>query len=434
LWGEESNKIIKAVEIDCKLRGDYITKRMNNKYVISIPTENISCPGSKDNVNFTDFEDGFEFLRANLSDDTSEYEFLPYFRQAQDISIGMFVNSICMGKAAVSHDLYIKEIIKEVSSAPIKSREIPNKACNMLSVGDNIKSNKLKIAIANVDVKGVWNLENALKGRKPNRKSTRYKALAKLMNEAIVEKADVLVFPENYIPFEWLNALASKSAREGLAIITGVEHIIVKKKNDKEKDRVYNYTAIILPFKYFDAIPTVAVFFQLKKHYSPEEKRVIEGYGYAPVIQDENRPLYRWHDCYFPVYCCYELTDIHDRSMFMSWADMVVAVEYNKDTNYFGSIVESLTRDLHCYCVQVNTSEYGDSRITQPKKTEEQNMIVVKGGKNASLLIDEIDIQALREFHLAKYELQKYGAFKPTPPGIDVDIVKQKQNEREDVE
>ena len=174
------------------------------------------------------------------------------------------------------------------------------------------------------------------------------------------------------------------------------------------------------------------MFFQLKKHYSPEEKRIIEGYRYEAVDEKEKRPLYRWHDCYFPVYCCYELTDIKDRSEFMSWADMVVAVEYNKDTNYFGNIVESLTRDLHCYCVQVNTSEYGDSRITQPKQTVEQNMIAVKGGKNPALLIDEIDIQALREFQITKYELQKNGVFKPTPPGIDKDIVRRKLNRKDE--
>ena len=110
----------------------------------------------------------------------------------------------------------------------------------------------------------------------------------------------------------------------------------------------------------------------------------------------------------------------------MSWADMIVAVEFNKDTNYFGSIVESLTRDLHCYCIQVNTSEYGDSRITQPKQTVEQNLITVKGGLNAALLVDEIDVQALREFQIKDYTLQKSGIFKPTPPGINKEIVRWK--------
>ena len=110
----------------------------------------------------------------------------------------------------------------------------------------------------------------------------------------------------------------------------------------------------------------------------------------------------------------------------MSWADMIVAVESNRDVNYFGNIVESLARDLHCYFVQVNTSQYGDSRITQPTKREEQNLISVKGGLNQSLLIGEIDIQALREFQIKNYDLQKNGIFKPTPPGMDASVVRRK--------
>jgi hypothetical protein len=70
--------------------------------------------------------------------------------------------------------------------------------------------------------------------------------------------------------------------------------------------------------------------------------------------------------------------------------------------------------------------EYGDSRITQPTKKEEQNLLAVKGGQNQTILIGEVDIHGLREFQIKKYDLQKNGNFKPTPPGIDVEIVKKK--------
>lgn len=35
----------------------------------------------------------------------------------------------------------------------------------------------------------------------------------------------------------------------------------------------------------------------------------------------------------------------------------------------------------HCYCIQVNSSDYGDSRITKPSKSEEMDEIRTKGGK-----------------------------------------------------
>ena len=421
IWGEKAEKIINDIYdalIKITLRGAYIDTCMSNKYIMPIPAEIISNPSDKNDVNFTEFTESFKRLHDNITIYKSEYDFLPYFRQAQDIAISMFLKNICNGHKEnykmINVD-YVNMIHYEISNVPIHFEELPPV---VLKVGDKT-NNKLKVAIANVNVSGVWNLENALKGRKLNRKYARYRTLAELVNEAIIEKADMLVLPENYVPFEWLAALATKAALEGLAIITGVEHLIFDNK-------VYNYTAVILPFKYFNTIPTSAIFFQLKKHYAPEEKRVIKGYGFSVIEETEKRPIYRWNDCYFPVYCCYELTNINERANFMSWADMIVAVEHNKDINYFGNIIESLSRDLHCYCVQVNTSEYGDSRITQPKRTVEQNLITVKGGINPALLIDEIDIQALREFQIKDYALQKNGIFKPTPPGIKKEIVRWK--------
>jgi hypothetical protein len=226
------------------------------------------------------------------------------------------------------------------------------------------------------------------------------------------------VLPENYVPFEWVSALAVRAAQEELAIVTGIEHIVAK-------PNVYNYTAVILPFKYYNAIPTSAIFFQLKKHYAPEERFIIESYNLSVPSTSTKEPIYHWGGCYFPVYCCYELTSIIDRAKYLSWADMIVAVEYNSDTNYFSNIVESLVRDLHCYLVQVNTSQYGDSRITQPTRSEEKNLVTVKGGINMSLLIGEIDIQALRESQIKKYTVQK-GGFKPASLGINPEIVRKK--------
>jgi len=438
LWGNKANEIIKSIcdtEISAPMRKQYIDKCMSNKYIIPVPIDLISYPSNDNDVNFTDFAEVFKYLCVNPAIDNYKYDLFPYFHQAQDIGISKFIKTICAQnndklkyKSNEYYEKYISEIKYVNSYAPIsiedtKIHDIEDiESRNYKHILINIKNKstkKLKIAIANVCVSGIFNLENTLKKKKPNRSYTRYQSLKNLVNAAIKEKADMLIFPENYIPFEWLSVLAMKAAREGLGIITGIEHLIVN-------DEAYNYTAIILPFKYFKIIPTAAIFFQLKNHYSPEEKRLIEGYGLKVANDMGQRSLYRWNDCYFPVYCCYELADIKARSEFMSWADMIVAVEYNKDTNYFGNIIESLTRDLHCYCVQVNTSEYGDSRITQPKHSVEQNLVTVKGGLNPSILVGEVDIQALRNFQIQNYSLQKNGIFKPTPPGIDKNIIRRK--------
>lgn len=434
ICGEAQKKILNAVDnitIMPKMPESYFTTRMINKYVMPIPLEAMVNPHAKENisVNLTDFSDTFNYLCANCKEDRNnkdediKYEYLPYFRQGQDIAMAVFFRSLSCNKPDSIAGEYVNKIKNDIQNAPILAFPLFDDMKNTdktqrIHVG-NFKSDRLKIAIANVSVRDVWSLEDALKGKQPNRKYKRYLQLTELLNTTIKEKSDVLVLPENFLPPDWLAVLATKAAREGIAIIGGLEHIIANKK-------VYNYTTIILPFKIYDIIPSAAVFFQLKKFYAPDEKRIIEEYNYKAVQESQERPLYCWRDCYFPVYTCFELAAIQDRSKFMSWADMIVAVEYNRDTNYFGSILDSLTRDLHCYCVQVNCSEFGDSRITQPKKREEQNLISIKGGLNQSLLIGEINIKELREFQLKNYISKDNSSFKPVPPGFNSETVRKK--------
>lgn len=281
---------------------------------------------------------------------------------------------------------------------------------------NNSKKERLRLAIANVRLKHD-NFEKVVID-KPNRSYQRYKDLSKLINAAIDEKADMLIMPESYMPFEWLATVARTCARNNLAVITGIEHIKIGTK-------VFNLTATILPYE--DLLNKSAfISFHLKRHYAPAEKQEINGYR-LNEMNGEHYELYRWHDCYFPVYCCYELTSITERALFQSYADFLVAIEWNKDVNYYSNILESLSRDIHCYCVQVNSSDYGDSRITKPSKTEEKDIMRTKGGINSTILVDEIDIGKIREFQLKEYNLQAYDkSFKPTPPGFDPEIVLKK--------
>ena len=275
---------------------------------------------------------------------------------------------------------------------------------------------RVRVAIANTSLPDKT-FENVLK-RKLLRTSDRLSSVNRLVNEAIREKADMLVLPEAYLPIEWLLPISKRCAQSNMAMVAGIEHFVLGKL-------VFNLTATVLPVRVYDAMMPM-IYFQAKNHYAPEEKRQIIGYGFQPV-EGCTYDLYCWNDVWFPVYCCYELASIADRSLFQTVADAVLAVEWNKDTIYYGSIIESWSRDLHCYAVQANISHYGDSRIVAPRKSEVRDIIRVKGGENDTILIDEIDIAALRDFQLKNYELQKDdGRFKPTPPDFNNRIVRQK--------
>lgn len=148
------------------------------------------------------------------------------------------------------------------------------------------------------------------------------------------------------------------------------------------------------------------------------EEKLIEGHGYKTPLYRERKPkVLKWRDNYFSVFNCYELTDIGYRSSLVGKVDFVVAIEHNRDINYFSNIVESVSRDIHAYVVQVNDAKYGDSRITKPSKTEEMDIAKIKGGEDELLLTATIDVKSLREFQKKNHILQESdNRYKQTPP------------------
>lgn len=251
------------------------------------------------------------------------------------------------------------------------------------------QNDKIKVAIANTYIPSS-DAVNAIDDI-PNRSYARYRAFVKTVNEAIHTHSDMLIFPECYLPYEWLPILSRTCAKNHMAVVTGVEHL-------KISNNVFNLTAVILPYN-DDKYPFSYVYFHRKTHMAPEEDSMIRSRGYTPIT-GSGHELYCWNNFWFSVYCCYELTSIMDRSKFQSYVDAIISVVYNKDTNYFSSIIDSLARDMHCFCIQVNTSQYGDSRITLPSKTESKDLLKVEGGKNSMVLTDVLDISALRNFQL----------------------------------
>lgn len=63
----------------------------------------------------------------------------------------------------------------------------------------------------------------------------------------------------------------------------------------------------------------------------------------------------------------------------------------------------------------------------KPAKTEESRMVMVKGGKNSTVLVDDLDIDKLRDFQFKEHILQMDDKnFKMTPPDYDTDDVEKR--------
>jgi len=260
-------------------------------------------------------------------------------------------------------------------------------------------------------------IENAISDKSKIFKEKRLRHI-KLLNQAEEEKVDLLISPETCVPIDWLYSYSDEGRRKNRAFIFGLEHFTFK-------DYCFNLSICILPFEQ-GKVRDSLIIPRLKNHYSPGETKEILTYGkQIPKLKTHFYHLINWRGIQFTLYNCFELADILHRSIFKSDIDIMFAIEYNKDVNYFSNIAESVTRDLHCYFVQANTSDYGDSRVIEPRETARMNPVRVKGGQNNVVLKYNISIKELRKFQSKRlpYQLDDK-SFKTTPPDFDHDKVK----------
>jgi hypothetical protein len=234
----------------------------------------------------------------------------------------------------------------------------------------------------------------------------------------------LFILPENSVPYEFVSSLAKNSNDNQMAIVAGLEHWNVN-------DTVYNFIVTIIPILN-NGIKDAIVLYRLKNHYAHSEELIIRGFGYkVPRPIPYRYDLINWKNLYFTSFYCFELSDSYHRSLFRSKIDLLIASEWNKDTPYFSNIVESLSRDLHCYIAQVNTSQFGDSRLTQPTESARKDLLRLKGGKNDTILVEEMNINQLREFQLKHFERIKADndtSFKPMPPAWNRNEVNKRIN------
>jgi hypothetical protein len=283
-------------------------------------------------------------------------------------------------------------------------------------VGES-ERDKIKVALANFRLKNEDVVNSIRKDSKVNISVERQSELYKILNLVNSENADMLIMPEVSVPVSWLPFMSAYSRRNQIALIFGLEHLVLG-------DNAYNFIFEILPFKERKIFKSTVVIPRLKNHYSPSEKLLIKNLRLkVPEILVKSKQKYAYHKCKwrgvsFASYNCFELADISHRILFKSEVDLLIACVYNKDINYFKSILESAVRDIHCYVAQSNTSLYGGSCVLQPTSSISMEKIYVKGGENNTILTTTLDIKVLRKFQYQTFPLEN-DIFKPLPPGYE---------------
>ena len=261
-----------------------------------------------------------------------------------------------------------------------------------------------------------------------------------VLNEALHNKVNHLIFPELSIPPTWVNDIILYGLRHKIQITFGLQYLYDR------SNRIYNTIMSIYPFTINGVYNLAYISLREKRYYPYSEKAFFENKGF---LYKENNHLKQEIVCYrggrFTNFLCYELTSISDRAILRNEVNVLLVPVLNKDTNYFSSIVDSTARELFCYVSMSNTSVYGDSRITGPFGTNEKDIVRLKGGNNVYCVVGEIDLNELElkrkttdKEHLnkAKANLEKHFGekykrkYKPLSAGINYD----KEDKFDDVE
>ena len=327
-------------------------------------------------------------------------------------------------------EIDIKEAIHELSDEVGKNQIENSEHLHEVHIQDILpddfevvedEKQKIRIGLANMEVKWDHEAEYSLRGRplvNLDRLNRIYKILEKFRTEE--PKTDLAVFPEVSIPLAFTSVLLWFAKNHQFGIVFGIEHINTGK-------HAYNFIATVLPFKFSKRQDAIFIP-RIKNHYSHEELSKIQANEVEAVNNSKHfYHLFKWRDLYFTTFYCFELADILHRSWFRSKVDLLVASELNSDVNYFSTIIDSTARDLNMYVAQVNSSEFGDNRLTRPAKTIFKNLIRLDGGENDLVIIATINLKEFREHLEVGYEIQKDAkVYKPSPPSFDREMVKKR--------
>ncbi|WPO84110.1 reverse transcriptase domain-containing protein [Chryseobacterium sp. JJR-5R] len=290
---------------------------------------------------------------------------------------------------------------------------------NKFTVNKEDKLYNPKIAFANTDVLEDNIIASVLDS--PILSHERINKLSKILSKARKSDAQILIFPENFMPMRLISALGRFSIDNQIMTVSGIEHLTINNTS-------FNFVVSMLPQK-INGINDATVIFRLKNNYSPGEEHLINKYHFAiPKPIPSRYDIINYRNIYFSVCYCFELANISHREKLKAKIDLLIGVEWNKDTSYFSNIVEATSRDLHCFVAQVNTSKYGDTRLTQPKDTATKDLLKLKGGINDTILVGQIEIQKLRNFQRIKSSINTSKEFKPLPPEFSLEEVLKRIN------
>lgn len=382
-----------------------------NHHLVAYPLVNYS-DDIDENCDLTNISPEQIYSMNLLIRDSKKSKLSPRFINLDEIYQYVFLRKFCNGgnyyadenNSVVKKKLdFIENYFYEVNqinkgTAPhlaisIKNEDHKQYILQRIELGDKFASKeKIKVAIANIklDTKRCCLGLDCGDDVEINRLS-----LVEFMDRAYAngkkDKVDFLVFPEFYMPLQWISDVLAFVRKSGITVVSGLQYMT-------SGQQAYNNVAIFAPIntgKYTSAI----LLAREKNDYAPLERKILALEKYICINQD--KPVYQIitnKGIEYGLFLCYEFTDIVARGLYKDKVDIIFTPEHNRDTSYFSNIIETTARDLHVFIVQANTSIYGDSRITGPFGRNDRNILQIKGGDKDDIIIGTIELGKVRKY------------------------------------
>ena len=267
---------------------------------------------------------------------------------------------------------------------------------------------------------------NAAVINKHDRSLNRYMAFNGLINRILRESKmpDYIVMPELCVPLRWALRAARKLAMNGVSLLAGVEY-----SRDRQTKKLRNDCLVSLT-THWPGYPSNVVVLQPKFEPTHAERNSLknllkrDGMFHRPAGSAARLTVYGHRGFFFSALLCSDLTNIQHRNQLRGHIDALFALEWNRDTNTFSSLVESTANDLHAFVIQTNNRLYGDSRIRAPAKDDyARDFVQVKGGVSDFFVLGEVNYNKLRNEQRRQV---KKPYFKPLPIGYQMSAVRRK--------
>ena len=168
--------------------------------------------------------------------------FLMHYPQGGNISLGKTEELLQIFYKCNNISTPIENIQEKITNLKtIKTSELSLPSTNK----PQDSFNKFKVAIASICLDEYKDVEPVIVSSKHGLSPQKKKELYVLLNNALDNKADMIVFPEFYLPIEWLQEIFAFSRKNSVAIISGLRYITYG-------NMAYNYLCARQPFESFN--------------------------------------------------------------------------------------------------------------------------------------------------------------------------------------